>query len=107
MKDRYKLYKAEITIESKDQFESDKWKRSERYVEGDQKGNMCVLYFHSYEAYVGGRGQTEIERFCRREVDKVKKESYRVERFRLRIDEVKEARGWKILLQPIKQKVNL
>lgn len=107
MKGRYKLYKAEITIESKDQFESDKWKRSERYVGSDQERNMCMLYFHSYKAHVGGRDQTEIEQFCRSEVDKVKKEDHSVERFQLKIDEVKEARGRKILLQPLEQRVNL
>ncbi len=101
------LYRLNITIESKDQFE-DKvkgWTRSDRYVGADKQDRMCMLYFHDYETFIGGKNEEEVKRFCKSEVNKVKKKGYSVEGVHFTIEKVKEAQGRKISVRSLESQV--
>ena len=106
MKDR--LYRVSITVESKDQFEGKVkgWTRNSRYVGTDNHDQPSMLYYHDYEAFIREKNEDEVKQFSKKEVDKLKRKGYSVEKIHLTIMEVKETRGRKISVEPLEQKVN-
>lgn len=92
------LYRVNITLESKDQFEGkvEGWIRNGREVSVDKQDRPCMLYYHHYEAFIGGKNEEDAKHFCKREINKVEKKGYNVEKAHPRIIEIKEARNRKI-----------
>ncbi len=104
---RGQLYRVNITVESKHQFEGEVegWKRHGRYCGSDKQNRPCMLYYHDYEAFVGKKNEDDVEQFCKREISKVEKKGYSVEKVHLRITEVKEVRNRKISVELLESRV--